>query len=251
MIKNINNSNPCKKSHTSMILAFLTTLVIIISSLYLPLETYAAPDEYPEEILVDIDIAQDSLQKLLATKEIFALVYLCDSFELKSAPDTDSDTIVTVESGQFLQITGISQDDLHYIWYQVRADIGGTYYEGYILRDYLAYSDEDLINWEADNIMSLSISFFSLAPATTEDETQTIPKDIQKFPVSYQDALLALKEKHPNWIFVKMDTQIDWNEAILTENSGNRSLFHAANKDHLLNGSYDSSWAYPTNGTLA
>lgn len=235
----------------SMFLALLTILVTVFSPLFSPIEVHAF-QEYPEEILVDIDMAQSSLEELLAEKDIYALVYLCDSYELKSAPDTCSDTVVSLNSGQFVQITGVNQDDYYYIWYEIQADVAGTVYTGYILRDYLAYSDEDLLNWEYDNVMSLSISLFSLAPIFEEDlNAVTIPEDIQAFPASYQDALLAMKAKHPNWIFVRMDTGVDWNTAITKENSGNRSLIHSANSNYLLTGSYDSSWSYPTNGFLA
>lgn len=235
----------------SVFWALLTVMVTILSPLCVSIDAQAF-QEYPDEILVDIDMAQSSLDELLATKDIYALVYLCDIFELKSAPDAQSDTVVSLNSGQYVQITGVAQDDFYYIWYEIKADIAGTIYTGYILRDYLAYSDEDLLNWEYDNVMSLSISLFSLAPVAEEDlDAVTIPADIQAFPASYQDALLAMKAKHPDWVFVRMDTGIDWNTAVAKENSGNRSLIHSSNSSYLLNGSYDSSWSYPTNGLLA
>ena len=271
-MKKLNRTHNCLKTRVfSLFLSILTVLVTILSPLGTALPVYAAPD-YPDEILIDLDMAQESLQELLSEKDIFALVYLCDTFDVKSEPDTQSDTVVTLGSGQAVQITGIDQDEEYNIWYQVHAElpiavadelsedadvledvpVNVNSYDGYFLRDHLAYSDEDLLNWELDQIMELSFSLFSLRPEEeTQVATSTIPEDIQAFPISYQSALLALKEKHPNWTFVAMKTGLDWNQAVQAENSKNRSLLHSANEDHLLNGSYDSSWSYPTNGALA
>lgn len=251
MKKIVKEAKAVKTRILSTLLVILTVIVTILSPLCISIDAQAFR-EYPDEILVDIDMARSSLNELLATKDIYALVYLCDVFELKSAPDTQSDTVVSLNSGQYVQITGVAQDDFYYIWYEIKADIAGTIYTGYILRDYLAYSDEDLLNWEYDNVMSLSISLFSMAPVAEEDlDAVTIPADIQAFPISYQNALLAMKAKHPDWVFVRMDTGIDWNTAVTKENSGNRSLIHSSNSSFLLNGSYDSAWSYPTNGLLA
>ncbi len=251
MKKITKESKAMKTRILSTFLALLTAIVTILSPLCISIDAQAF-QEYPDEILVDIDMAQNSLDELLASKDIYALVYLCNSFELKSAPDTQSDTVVSLNSGQYVQITGVAQDDFYYIWYEIQADIAGTIYTGYVLRDYLAYSDEDLLNWEYDNVMALSVSLFSLAPVAEEDLNEvTIPEDIQAFPASYQDALLAMKAKHPNWVFVRMNTGIDWNTAVTKENSGKRSLIHSANSSFLLNGSYDSAWSYPSNGFLA
>ena len=207
--------NSLKTRVFSIVLAMLTVLVTILSPFGNSGKVQAAPD-YPDEILIDIDMAQESLQELLEQKEIFALVYLCDIFEIKSAPDMQADTVVSVSCGQAVQIIGVDQDESYEIWFQVRADVGGILYEGYILRENLAYSDEDLLNWELDQIMTLSFCLFSLTSAEEEEaeakaEDDPLYKDVQAFPLSYQNALLALKEQHPNWIFVPLRTGLNWN----------------------------------------
>lgn len=52
--------------------------------------------------------------------------------------------------------------------------------------------------------------------------------DIEQFPAGYQPALTALKEKYPNWIFVRYNTELDWNTVITNELQGNRSQVSAA-----------------------
>ena len=83
-MKKHNRTHNCRKTCVfSLFLSILTVLVTILSPLGTDLPTYAAPD-YPDEILIDLDMAQESLQELLSEKDIFALVYLCDSYDVKS-----------------------------------------------------------------------------------------------------------------------------------------------------------------------
>ena len=76
-----------------------------------------------------------------------ALVYLCDYYDGKSKPSDDSHTVVRINAGHTVIITGceISDDT---IWYRVKASKNDKEYEGYIEREYLAYSDERLIGAE-------------------------------------------------------------------------------------------------------
>lgn len=46
--------------------------------------------------------------------------------------------------------------------------------------------------------------------------------ELAKFPASYQTALKALHAKHPNWVFVAVNTGLDWNKVIAAE-TGERS----------------------------
>ncbi len=52
--------------------------------------------------------------------------------------------------------------------------------------------------------------------------------DIESFPASYQGRLRALKNSHPNWIFVPMNTGLNWNTVVTEEMRGERSLVHAS-----------------------
>lgn len=201
--------------------------------------------------LSDTENAKSSLDSLAKSKPLLALVYLCDSYEVKQAPGTQETTAGTAVSGQSVQITGVSEDSFHNIWYQVSIPNGDTSYSGYIQREYLAYSDEDLLAWEQENITTppaihaRSMRSFSAAPKVTAD--------IMQFPDSYQDALVSLKSAHPNWIFVKMNTNVDWNTAVTEENKEARSLISSNVNAAWKTGPYDrdNAWSYPTDGILA
>lgn len=222
-------SFPLSASYDAAQLPHITVLVNAVrSTVYL-----VAPDQ-----------AKSTLDTLAKEKNILALIYLSDSYDIKKAPGVNQETLVQASSGQSVRITGVSEDLLRNIWFQVSFNISGTDYSGYVERDHLAYSDEDLLNWEYQNISSY---FFRSGDGRSADPYA----DVTQFPESYQTALKALKDAHPGWTFVKMDTGLDWTTAVREENSKDRSLITARANAAWKTGPYDSSWAYPTDGILA
>ena len=192
----------------------------------------------------DIQPAEESssaLQQLLAGKTVSALVYLCDEYEIKSAADADSSVVVRVPSGQQIFIrdyTPVADT----IWYKVSCFVDGLEYEGYIDRQHLAYSDEDFLAWEKTYLEPYLSAFPT--PSYASDGTYA---DVAQFPASYQSALNALKAAHPNWIFVRFNTNLDWNTVIANEDvlvSGEpRNAIPASAADAWKSGSWTSSWS--------
>ncbi|NLL77707.1 MAG: hypothetical protein GX235_10760 [Clostridiales bacterium] len=200
--------------------------------------------------LSDPENAKNELDTIVQSKAVLALVYLCDSYDIKQNPYSRSASAVTVYSGQSVQITGVSEDSRKNIWYKVSLDVQGTSYSGYVEREFLAYSDEDLLAWESQYVTTkklLKARAFSLQSFSAS----TVSEEISKFPESYQSALSTLKAVHPNWIFVKMDTGLDWSSAIANENIKDRSLISSSANVAWKTASYDKNWAYPTDGILA
>lgn len=199
--------------------------------------------------LMNLEKAQSELASLLQSRDILALVYLCDTYAVKQEPGKNTAHIVSVASGQSVQITGIGEDSQKNIWYKVSFDLQGTSYSGYVERDYLAFSDENLISFEQKYVSSYLYRTASHASRSVDEKGAYA--DISQFPDSYQGALTSLKKAHPNWVFVKMDTGLDWSSAVSNENSNSRSLIHSSVNSAWKEKSYDASWAYPTNGILA
>ncbi|MCM1156726.1 MAG: SH3 domain-containing protein [Roseburia sp.] len=192
-------------------------------------------------MISDLESARSGLQEILETKSILALVYLCDKYEVRENPSTDSAVVDTVVCGQSVQITDAGLDEDGYIWYQVLFYQNGTAYTGYVERDFLATSDEDFKAWEESNLnqsaMPMMMAYSLEYP------------DIEQFPASYQNALYALKEKHPNWIFVRMDTGLDWNTVIAKE-MGDKSLVPTSSSGSWQTGVYGQGWSYASEGIL-
>lgn len=78
-----------------------------------------------------------------------------------------------------------------------------------------------------------------------------ITKDIAAFPESYQAALTALKEIHPNWVFEPFYTGLDWNTVIFKELQDGKSLVHKSLPNCVKEGAYDQgSWFYASKAVL-
>ncbi|NLD94595.1 MAG: hypothetical protein GX639_18215 [Fibrobacter sp.] len=97
---------------------------------------------------------KDELGKVLAKKEVMALVYLQDTYEVKERPISVSDNAAGIEnptvayapSAQTVFIKDVELSDYAF-WMKVDFLMDEQNYSGYILLDNLAYSDELLIEW--------------------------------------------------------------------------------------------------------
>ncbi|MDE7339430.1 MAG: Ig-like domain-containing protein [Lachnospiraceae bacterium] len=193
-------------------------------------------------ILQNPEEAKNSLYLIIQKKAVLASIYLCDEYEVKAEPSLDSETVHTVVSGQSVQITDVETDEYGGIWYQVLLYQNGVEYTGYVEKGYLATSDEDFAGWEETY---LDLSAIPMVMDLSEGGT-----DIDEFPASYQNALYALKEKHPEWIFVRMDTGLDWNTAIANE-LGDKSWISSSKSGSWQNGSAPQrGWSYASEGIL-
>lgn len=189
-----------------------------------------------EEDLEWIAEAGQALRQIVEDREVMALVYLCDEYELCSDASEDSAAVVTVPSGQMVEILDVTVDEDGQVWEKVSTDMSGTDYIGYVRRDYLACSDERFLEWE---------EYYGMNPggaAMLAADGRGNYADIEQFPAGYQPALTALKEKYPNWIFVRYNTELDWNTVITNELQGNRSQVSASSPDWAKGDYYGAGW---------
>ena len=231
-------------------IAVLTALLLVGGMPRAADVTYAAAAarcsaESMEEYGAWLDEAGEALEKLAAGRDIYALVYLADTYPVRVLPDYDSPAAVTVLSGQLVNIEDVYLDDEGEVWYRVRLEYNSAEYTGFVPRQNLAVADAGFLAWEEEYGFSSVYSRFDLE----EGEARSYP-DIAQFPESYQPALLALKEQHPTWTFVKMNTTLDWNSVIQNE-MGDKSLVYKSFPDWAKNGLYDSgNWYYATEPVL-
>lgn len=204
-----------------------------------------ADDQTEEEVW--IQEAKTQLQKILQERTILALVYLSDMFSVREEPDGDSGVVVQVPSGQQVQIRGVEVTQDYEVWEYVTFYYQGQEYRGYVPRANLACSDEVFLAWE---------EYYGMNPAsrglfTTEGEQTSIYEDVEQFPESYQGALRALKDAHPNWTFVKMNTGLDWNEVVENEMVRGRNLIPSSFPEYMWDGIHSPNWAYVTRDSLS
>ncbi len=55
--------------------------------------------------------------------------------------------------------------------------------------------------------------------------------DFGQFPYGYRAKLRELQNQHPNWTFVPLNTELEWNDVVNAEMQGNRSLVSITVKD--------------------
>ena len=189
-----------------------------------------------EEDLAWIAEAGQALRQIVEDREVMALVYLCDEYELRSDASEDSVAVVTVPSGQMAEILDVTVDEDGQVWEKVSTDMSGTDYIGYVRRDYLPCSEERFLEWE---------EYYGMNPggaAMLAADGQGNYADIEQFPAGYQAALKELKKKYPNWIFVRYNTKLDWNTAVTNEMQGGRSLVSASSPDWAKGDFYGAGW---------
>ncbi len=189
--------------------------------------------------------AGEALEKIVAERDIRALVYLSDTLEVLSKPEENSPVVVTVLSGQQVNIVNTYVDDDYQIWMYVRFPYKGQEYYGYIPEENLASSDSRYLEWQQ------YYGFCGRSAYAIDVDGNAVYADIEQFPESYRPALLALKEKYPNWIFAKMNTTLDWNSVVTEQLKGGKSLVYYTLPDWAKEGVYDKgTWYYASKAAL-
>lgn len=129
----------------------------------------------------------------------------------------------TIPSGTKLYITDEKEDSG--LWYRVYCTINGTTVYGWI---------------EASGITRDAI------PDIATDGNYEQGLIAQGFPVSYAKSLAILHEQYPNWVFVPVNTGLDWNTVITEESKAGRNLIHK-NSDDAKKSTASSEYNYYKN----
>ena len=76
-----------------------------------------------EEDLAWIAEAGQALRQIVEDREVMALVYLCDEYEIHSDASEYSAAVVTVPSGQMVEILDVTVDEDGQVWKKVSTDM--------------------------------------------------------------------------------------------------------------------------------
>ncbi len=227
------------------------TVVLFVTAVSVPENRVFAvgtrcSSDLDSETALRIEQAGTALQEIIADREIMALVYLADTYPVRTTPSPDGDVAVNVLSGQLVMIQDIYVDGETGVWEYVELEYDEGVYHGYIPRVHLAVSDSRFLQWEETYGMNPdSVSY------TMDESGQIRYADIETFPESYRPALLALKQKHPAWTFVKMNTTLDWESVIYSQLQDGKSLVYKTLPDWAKNGLYDTgNWYYATEAAV-
>ena len=83
-----------------------------------------------------------------------------------------------------------------------------------------------------------------------EENATGVYADIEQFPESYRPALEALKQKHPNWTFVRQNTGLDFQTVINNELQGGKSLVYKSYGDYCKEGQHSPNWYFASEDVL-
>ena len=192
--------------------------------------------------LYPFEEAVTALEELAESGNIQGVIYLADEVVLNALPEEGSEPMKVLYSGDVVSIVGVGQDAEYNIWYKVIYKSEMEEVTGYIPRDYIACVDEEFLLWQDNYVRSISIWGLRGNRYSTAD--------VDAFPESYQEDLIQIKEEHPNWIFVKMNTNISW-DTLVKSQLGDRSLIENSVKESWKNGRYGTSgWSYASEGIL-
>lgn len=199
-----------------------------------------------EETALWIEEAGAALEEIAAEREIMALVYLADEYPVRTTPSHEGDVALNVLSGQLVNILDVYVDDDYEVWEYVELEDSAGLHRGYIPRTYLAVSDSRFLQWEEYYGMNPNASTYA-----ADESGRVRYADIEEFPESYRPALSALKQQHPTWTFVKMNTTLDWEAVIYQQMQGEKSLVHKSLPDWAKDGLYDTgNWYYATEAAV-
>ena len=196
-------------------------------------------DQEDLELEEYLEMARTELKEITAQDVVMALVYLCDSYQVRKTADAEGEVCVSIPTGTTVEITGMDVDADLQLWFQVSLSWKDTSYTGYIQTGYLAYSNEKLMEWEN--------MYFPQVMLLSEGNYP----DVEQFPASYQNKLTQLKKAHPNWVFVKQNTGLDWKTVIKNENIGERSLIQTKMGSAYTNGAHGQpGWSYASEAAI-
>lgn len=127
--------------------------------------------------------------------------------KVRSAP-VNGEKVALLTAGTAVTVTDESQGSDGYVWYQIQVNISGTVVTGYIRSDFIA-----------------------IAAEASADEQYVAGLKAVGFPDSYCPALLELHKKYPQWQFVPVQTNLDWNTAVEKESTTGKNLIQSAVND--------------------
>lgn len=242
------------------IFGLVCTLLCVLCMITAADYTYEA-HALTEEEAAWVEEARGTLREIVAEREVMALVYLEDAYQVRSEADPSGAVVATVYSGHTVYIEDVTIDDDYNAWACVRFYSGGQEYRGYVDRAHLACSDERFLQWESDYGMNPGASAMYSVEGISGDELSVSGGDmisytngIDQFPESYRQALKALVETYPeaaNWTFVKQVTNLDWNTVITNELQKDRSWVPASWAACMREGATkDSGWHYASRDIL-
>lgn len=181
-----------------------------------------------------------ALERLAAEREIVATLYHIDQYPLSATAGYVESGIVEILSGSQVMIESVELQD-GAIWYLVNYVQDEQSYRGYVMSDYLVSTDSRFLDWQQEYL-----SWIPMNLSLEEESLVRADNDILAFPESYRSYLSRLKSQHPNWVFVPMNTNLEWSTVIAEEMKGDRNWAHSSKPAAWKGEQRDKNWYLAT-----
>lgn len=133
------------------------------------------------------------------------------SLNVRNAATTKSPVLVSIPRNTVVTILGTSGD-----WYNIKVVYNKKTYTGYASKTYITIKTTT----DNDNKDTGSNS-------DTTKPDQSFEVLLANFPESYKASLRALHKDYPNWRFVAVNTNLDWNTVITNESVVGRNVIQS------------------------
>ncbi len=189
-----------------------------------PDEEEAVSPRYEAPHQEQIRQAAKVLEQLAAEREIVATLYRMDQYPLSNTAGYVESGMTEIPSGGQVMIESVELQD-GAIWFLVSYAQEEQTYRGYVLGDCLISTDSRFLDWQQEYLSGI---LTDVGTGLEEEIPVRAADDILAFPESYRSYLYQLKSQHPNWVFVPMNTNIEWSTVITEEMRGDRSWVHSS-----------------------
>lgn len=163
--------------------------------------------------------ARDALLKILADKPVYVLLYNTVQYGLKAEADPNAAEVGSVESGAQLEIKDVAFSDDGGVYYLVTAYSNGNAVKGYVEGSYIVTNDAEFNEWMDTELAKVTGIAYQL-------EVSNLESIYMNFPSGYWSYLTQLSQNHPNWVFVPLNTGLEWSEVVYEQRRGVRSLVY-------------------------
>lgn len=186
--------------------------------------------------------ASQALERLAAERAIIATLYRTDRYPLTAAPGYGESGVTEIPSGGQVMIQGVESEN-GAIWYLVCYAQEEQSYRGYVQAEYLISTDQRFLDWQQEYLSDIPLE-------GGLDDLVRADSDILAFPESYRSYLAQLKSRHPNWVFVPMNTNLEWETVITEEMRGDRSWVHSSKPASWKGEQRDKNWYLATRSAV-
>jgi len=186
--------------------------------------------------------AARALERLAVEREIVAVLYHIDQYPISATAGYVESGMTQIPSGSQVMIESVELQD-GAIWYLVSYARDERSYRGYVQEDYLISADSRFLDWQQEYLSGIPTD---VGKGLEEGPLVRAADDISAFPESYRSYLTQLKNRHPNWVFVPMNTNIEWSTVVTEETRGDRSWVHSSKPAAWKGEQRDTNWYLAT-----